>query len=119
MVGSLILILGLIIFLFYLARRLRLSPLTNSKVPVMRILGTLNLAPKRAIALVEICDEWLVVGIGTENVTLISKLDRPPESFNSCAEAPANGKKFHSFLEKITLRQGDHKNTHTRKNAEA
>ena len=116
---SLIIILGLIIYLFLILKRFRLSPLSSGRVPVMRILGTLNLAPKRAIALVEVCDQWLIVGIGTENVTLISKLDRPPEANGSDAGIPANGKKFHSFLQNIGLSQRDRNNLDTRKNAKA
>ncbi len=73
----------------------------------MRILGTLNLAPKRAVALVEICDQWLIIGIGTENVSFISKLDRPPEADASDFGLSSGEKKFHSFLENIGLRHRD------------
>ena len=119
MVISLIIILGLIICLFLILKRFRLSHLSSARIPVMRILGTLNLAPKRAIALVEVCDQWLIVGIGTENVTLISKLDRPPEASGSDACIPTNGKKFHSFLQNIGFSQRDRNNLDTRKNAKA
>ena len=117
MIISLIVILGLIIFLFFLLKRLRLSPVYGNRVPVMRILGTLSLAPKRAIALVEIMDQWLIVGIGTENVTLISRLERPLEVDTPDTGTQEQGRKFHSFLENIGLRQKDLEKRDTGRNA--
>ena len=118
MLTSLIIILGAIVLLFFLLRRLRLSPLMNGRSPVMRILGTLNLAPKRAVALVEICDQWLVVGIGTENVTLISKIDRPPDADTAGLGIPSNEGRFSSLLENFGLRRRDRIHTGEQKNAE-
>jgi flagellar biosynthetic protein FliO len=77
MVGSLVLIIGLIIGAYLFMKRFRLGGVTGSSGPDMRILGTLNLAPKRAVALVEIGDQWLVLGVGTESVSLLSKMERP------------------------------------------
>jgi len=84
----------------------------------MHVIETLNLAPKRAIALIEVCNQWLIVGIGTENVSLISRIDQPPEAENSATGVSPNGKMFHSFLQNISLRQRDHNRTDTKKNAE-
>lgn len=95
MFGSLLLVLGLILVLFYLSRRLRLRGSSHSsQVPQMRLLGTLNLAPKRALALVEFSNKWMIVGIGAENVNLITTLDRPPET-----EEDRNLKKGTGFQE--------------------
>ena len=77
----------------------------------MRILGTLNLAPKRAVALIEVCDQWLLVGIGTENVTLISKLDQPCESEDFDMGANIGNGRFHTLLQSIGLNKSGHKNT--------
>ena len=79
MIGSLILIIGLIIGGYLFMKRFRLGGVAGGGGPPMRILGTLNLAPKRAVALVEIGDHWLVLGVGTENVSLLSKMERPLE----------------------------------------
>lgn len=78
--GSLLLVVGLIICLFFLVRRFRFGGLPYNGHPRMRLLGKLHLAPKRAIALVEVEDQWLVLGVGTESVTLISTLAPPPDS---------------------------------------
>ena len=105
MAGSLILILGLIISLFYVLKHLRLGSMSRSRYPEMRILGTMTLAPKRAVALVEICDQWLVVGVGTENVTLLSKLDRPPPTNDADTHSSDNMGSFQSFLLNKRFRQ--------------
>ena len=99
MAGSLIVILGLIFGLFYVIKRFRWTASSMNPYPQMRIVGTLNLAPKRALALVEICDQWLVVGVGTENVTLISQFDRPEKMQDAPKVDRANGI-FQALLQK-------------------
>ncbi len=70
----------------------------------MRILSILNLAPKRSIALIEVLDQWMVVGIGTDNITLISKVDRPEEDSDMQTEEKEEQSKFHSILQKINFK---------------
>jgi len=97
MFGSLLLVLGLILALFYLSRRLRLRGSSHSShVPRMRLLGTLNIAPKRALALVEFSGKWMIVGIGAENVNLITTLDRPPDMEKD--SNPERGTGFQEYL---------------------
>lgn len=80
MILSLIIILGLIIALFFVLKKFRLGSIYNNKFPVMRTIGTLSLAPKKAIALVEVCEQYFIIGIGAENVSLISKLEFSPDN---------------------------------------
>ena len=108
-------ILGLIICLFYLLKRLRLSTLSGNIIPHMRIVGTLSLAPRRRITLVEICDQWLLLGIGSESVTLVSKLDRPTETPHPCSEKERTGGGFHALLQSIGLRLDSRKSMGTEK----
>ncbi len=75
--GSLLIILGLIACLFYSLKRLRFGSAAGPGLSRMRVLTTLSLAPKRSIAIVEVLDEWLVVGVGTDSVTLLTRIDRP------------------------------------------
>jgi flagellar biosynthetic protein FliO len=101
---SLLLMLGLIYALYYIMKRLKIGPLTGSRPASMRLLGTLSLAPKRGIALVEVCGQWFVIGIGSENVSLISKVERPEEGTAPCNISPApGGNVFQSILENIGL----------------
>lgn len=118
MLTSLILIIVSILLLFFILKKVRLGTLYNNRLPVMRVLGTLNLAPKRAIALVEICDQWLIIGIGAESVTLISKLDHPPGKNLSEADISSGEGKFHAFLKNIGQRQNNSGLTDKMKNAE-
>jgi len=98
MFGSLLLVLGLILALFYLSRRLRLKGSSRSShVPQMRLLGSLSIAPKRSLALVEFSDKWMIVGIGAENVNLITILDRPPDT-----QEDQNPKKETGFQEYLS-----------------
>jgi flagellar biosynthetic protein FliO len=100
---SLIIMLGLIFSLYYFLKRFKLGPLSMGRNPMMRIIGTLNLAPKRGIALIEVCDQWLVIGIGVEDLTLISKVDRPAVNALPDTGAAPGGNAFHSILENIGL----------------
>ena len=79
MVMILIVITGLIFALIYMLRKFRLQTLALKKIPEIRLISTLNLNYKRSIALVEVCDQWLVVGVGGQNVNLLAKLERAPE----------------------------------------
>jgi flagellar biogenesis protein FliO len=103
MAGSLVLISGMIIGLFYVLRRIRWhSPLDDKKMQ-MHILNMLHLAPKRAVALVQICDQWLVLGVGTESVTLITRLDPPENPGDTKAIMTDRKENFHSILQGVSL----------------
>jgi flagellar biosynthetic protein FliO len=97
--GSLMLILGFIAGLSYLLRQIRLRSSSFRQYPEMRLIGTLNLAPKRGLALIEIWDQWLLVGIGTENVNLISRLE-PPVSLTKQDTGSEKGSSFLALLQK-------------------
>jgi len=103
MVLSLLVMLGLIFALVYIMKRLKLGPLSGSRNVSMRLLGSLSLAPKRGIALVEVCDQWLVIGIGAENVNLISRVDRPACDAVPNTGSAGSGSMFQSILENIGL----------------
>ena len=105
MFGSLVLIVGLIIFLSYWLKRLRPGTLSAGKAPVMRLVGTLSLAPKRAVALVEVSDEWFLVGVGTESVTLISKVEPSTQTDQRDAAWGGRQSKFQTILQGKSLLQ--------------
>ena len=90
-VASLGLVVGLIVGLFYVFRRWRFGALAANNQAAMRLVGTLSLAPRRSLALVEIDDQWLVVGVGADHVTFIAKLERPPEPDRQVPLDPPDG----------------------------
>lgn len=103
MAGSLIFISCLIICLFFLIKRIRWNSMAGDKNVQMRLLSMLHLAPKRAIALIEIRGQWLIIGIGTESVTFLSKMDPPSEPCESEIEIPEDRKRFHSVLRDVSF----------------
>jgi flagellar protein FliO/FliZ len=104
MLGSLLLIVGIILCMFYLIKRSRFSPLSINRQSKMRVIGTLSLAPKRSIALVEVYNQWLILGVGTENVTLLSKVDRPHGEGVTKTISPVKPKSFRSYLQDKAFR---------------
>ncbi|MBW2015420.1 MAG: flagellar biosynthetic protein FliO [Deltaproteobacteria bacterium] len=109
MVGSLILVLGLILLFSYWLKRLRTGGLWSSRnMPSLRLLGTLSLAPKRALALVEVCGHWYVLGLGTENVTLISEIEPSQDLMNGPGGGitPQKGEGFQAVLRNAGLLRG-------------
>lgn len=103
MIGSLIIVLGLIIGLFYALKRLRFRAFQAGPSRQMHLIATLNLAPKRALALVELGDQWFIIGVGTESVRLITQMDRPPETESSGVADSGNGRSFHALLQQSVL----------------
>ncbi len=105
MLGALLLVVVIIIGLYYLARRLRWGRLSLNRYPAMRMIGSLNLAPKRSVAMVEVCGQWLVLGVGSETVTLLCKLQEPPVSESSGASESGNSSGFQTLLRQKILRR--------------
>ncbi len=97
MFGSLILVIGIILVIFYGIRRLKLTAGIQGPAR-MRVIGTLALAPKRSIALVEVCGELLLLGIGTDNVRLLSKLEKPEDLLSHEQEERGGGAGFLGIL---------------------
>jgi flagellar biosynthetic protein FliO len=97
-VGALLIILGLIICLFYILKRIRFGPASPASLSRMRVLTTLSLAPKRSIAVVELMDELLVVGVGTDSVTLLTRMDRPADLYPAEAGGDPAARSFRSLL---------------------
>jgi flagellar protein FliO/FliZ len=105
MIGSLMVVLGLILGLFYALRRLRFRPFQGGPSRQMRLISTLNLAPKRALSLVELNDQWLIIGVGAESVRLITRMDRPAQSEAAAFAEPGNAGGFHALLRQNVLRR--------------
>jgi len=102
MAGSLLMVLGLILGLFYVLRKFRFGSAAAAGLSRMRLLSTLNLAPKRTIALVEIRDEWLVVGVGADAVTLLTRMPRPEDPAREDAPESSPERGFGALLRGMT-----------------
>ena len=91
------------IMFFFILKRLKGGSLSIGKYPVMKNLATLSLGPKRSLTLIEICDQWLLVGVGAENISLISKIDKPSDDSLFNKNFPKEGNIFESFLSRAGL----------------
>jgi len=105
MLGALLLVLAIIIGLFYLAKRLRWGRLSFNRYPAMRMISTLSLAPKRSVAMIEVSGHWLVLGVGSESVTLLCELEEPPVLESSGASETGNYSGFQSLLRQTIVRK--------------
>lgn len=94
-ISMLIVFILLILFLFII-RRLKGGTLSFRRYPVMKIISTLSLAPKRSLAIVEFGNEWLLLGVGAENISILSKYDKPEETGENQKSHGEGG--FASFL---------------------
>ena len=97
-------IFALMIFFYFIIRRAKGGTLSMGKYSVIKNLATLHLAPKRSLALVEVCDQWLLVGVGTENISLISKIDKPSDGSQHEGILPQEKSIFDAFLLKAGLK---------------
>jgi len=75
MLASLALIIGIIIVSFYLLKRLKGFRARVNEGPAITIVGSLPIAPKRSVTVVEVGGRWLVLGVGTESVRLLYTME--------------------------------------------
>lgn len=93
---SMLIVFILLILFMLILKRLKGGTLSLRKYPAMKIISTLSLAPKRSLAIVEVRNEWLLLGVGAENISILSKYDKPEETGEN---TKSNGEgAFASFL---------------------
>jgi len=95
---------ALMILFVFIMKRIKGGSLSIGKYPIMKDITSLSLGPKKSLALIEVCDQWLLVGVGTENISLVSKIDKPPEYNQIDNNLPREGNIFESFLLKAGLK---------------
>ena len=101
----LLVMLALMILFIFIIKRLKGGSFAMGKYPVMKNLATLPLGPKRSLSLIEVCDQWILVGVGSENISLISKIDKPSDESQFGKSLPQEGNIFDTFLLKAGLKQ--------------
>ena len=100
----LLVIFALMILFLFIIKRVKGGTFTMGKSPVMKNIAMLSLGPKRSLALVEVCEQWILVGVGTENISLITKMDKPADYGQYGSSLPQEGNLFDSFLLKAGLK---------------
>lgn len=79
---GLVLVVGLAVGLGYLAKRMNARRLLGGRGRNMELVETIQVGPRRQLALVRLGGQWLVVGLGEKELTHIATMPAP-------AEAPA------------------------------
>ncbi|MFQ5543468.1 MAG: flagellar biosynthetic protein FliO [Nitrospiria bacterium] len=79
MISALFLVVGMILLCAYGAKRFlrgRLSQWGNN--PLVNILSTTYLGPKKEISVIEVGEKYLVIGVTPNNISLLTALDQKP-----------------------------------------
>jgi flagellar protein FliO/FliZ len=74
MIGSLVLVVGIILVLYYLAGRFLKVPNGNS-FRYIRVVETRHLAPKKSLVLVEVGGEYLLLSSSGDGVSFIKQVE--------------------------------------------
>lgn len=82
---GLVVVVAMAVGLGWAAKRLNARRLLGGKGRHLELVETVQLAPRRSLALVRLGGQWLVVGLGEKEMTHIASLPVPPEP----AAAPA------------------------------
>ncbi|CED72027.1 flagellar biosynthetic protein FliO [Aliivibrio wodanis] len=77
--GSLIFVIVLILFFAWLLKRMRFPGVTGSAGSSMNIVKQLPVGTKERIAVVQVGEEQFLIGITSQNINMLSKLEKPLE----------------------------------------
>lgn len=91
------------ILFFFIMKRVKGGSFVMGKYPLMKNLATLSLGPKKSLALIEVCDQWILVGVGSENISFISNVEKPSDLSQLNSSFPKEVNLFDSFLSKAGL----------------
>ncbi len=97
---GLVLVVALAVGLGYAAKRLNARRLLGGKGRNLELIETIQLAPRRQLALVRLGGQWLVVGLGEKEMSHIATLPAPPEG----AQAPPPPSAFAGELGRLLAR---------------
>lgn len=96
------LVIAAILAAAWLARRSGLIQRQGGNV--LRLVGSLSLGPRQSIAVVQVQDTWLVLGLTPNNVTTLHTL--PADTTDSSTGAPEAGPQSTTFSAALAARLG-------------
>lgn len=104
-IGSLGLVLGVMLLLAYIFKRIGFSGSNLKQGSLIKILDTRMLAPKKYVSVLQIAQEYVVVGITDQNINMLSKLNDSEaiEKFSLAAATTKTntlGNSFSTLLQK-------------------
>ncbi len=79
MISSLLLVLGLILAVAFGAKRFMRSRFSRwQNAPLIQVISTTYLGPKREVSVIEVGEQYLVVGVTPNQISLLTRLDESP-----------------------------------------
>lgn len=102
-IGSLFLVLGLVILLIFFLKKLNLhSPFSGTRSGMVQVISHQMLLPKRALYLVKVADKFLVLGVTSSEISLITELENGPEANLGTPDRPSGfSQQLDRFLSKF------------------
>ncbi len=89
MASALLLVLGIIVLAAYGAKRFFGPQLGRFRSQsLIQVLATSYLGAKREIAVVEVGEEYFVIGVTPNNISMLTRLKNMPEKQNQIGETP-------------------------------
>ena len=77
--GSLIFVIALILFFAWLLKRMRFPGITGAPGTTMSIVKQLPVGTKERVAVIQVGEEQFLIGITSQNINMLSKLEKPLE----------------------------------------
>ncbi len=92
------LVIGLIVLAAWVMRRFSLLPRTAGGV--MRVVSGVMIGQRERVVIVEVRDQWLVLGVTPQSVNVLSSMPKPENSELPEVAAPAFAEKLAKALQK-------------------
>lgn len=87
MISSLLVVLALILAIAFGLRRLLRSRFSRWKTaPLVKVLSTAYLGPKKEISIISVGEQYLVLGVTPNNISLLTRLEHEPFEANLTEE---------------------------------
>ncbi|BET97138.1 flagellar biosynthetic protein FliO [Xenorhabdus taiwanensis] len=75
-------ILLLIFFITWLVRRLGFSPAKGKNHRLLNVKASCSLGPKERVVVVEVEDNWLVLGVTSQQINMLHQMPTPPDNMD-------------------------------------
>ncbi|MBC8950141.1 MULTISPECIES: flagellar biosynthetic protein FliO [Xenorhabdus] len=73
-------VLLLIFFITWLVRRLGFSPAKSKNHRLLNVKASCSLGPKERVVVVEVEDNWLVLGVTSHQINMLHQMPAPPDN---------------------------------------
>ncbi len=87
MISSLLLVLALILAIAFAVRRFLRSRFSRWKTaPLVQVLSTAYLGPKKEVSIISVGEQYLVLGVTPNHISLLTRLEHAPFETNLTEE---------------------------------